>query len=73
VSALIKRQIKAAEYRDRASEASGLAQSSPLAHVREKHQTAAVRWNELAALNEHEGDDSPPEVRPADPMITTGD
>jgi hypothetical protein len=43
------------EYRDRASEAAGLAKASPLAHVREKHETAAVRWTELAELNERDG------------------
>ena len=73
MNAGLKRQIRAAEYRDRASEACGLAQSSALAHVREKHETAAVRWNELAALNEREGEDSSPEAQVVDSRITTGE
>lgn len=52
--AVLKRQVKAAEYRDRASDASALAMSSQLAHVREKHETAAARWIQLAALNERD-------------------
>lgn len=55
----LKRQVRAAEYRNRASEAFGLATSSLLAHVRDKHQAAALRWNELAALSERDGGDSP--------------
>lgn len=54
--AALRRQVKAAEYRDRASDASALAVASMLAHVREKHETAAARWTQLAALNE--GDDN---------------
>lgn len=52
--AVLRRQVKAAEYRDRASDASALASSSLLAHVREKHETAAARWIQLAALNERD-------------------
>jgi hypothetical protein len=54
--AALKRQVKAAEYRDRASEASVLAGASALAHVREKHELAAARWIQLATLTE--GDDN---------------
>lgn len=52
--AVLKRQVKAAEYRDRASDASALASASVLDHVREKHETAAARWIQLAALNERD-------------------
>lgn len=48
----LKRQAKSAEYRARADDAAALADASPLANVREKHQAAAVRWTELAVLYE---------------------
>ena len=49
-----KRQIKAAEYRARALDASTNAATSLLDRVREKHQIAADRWSLLAALNERD-------------------
>lgn len=48
----IKRQIRAAEYRDLAQQSSALAAASPLEHVREKHEQAAARWSLLAAMDE---------------------
>lgn len=52
MNALLRRQVRAAEYRDKASLASDLAQASVLAHVREKHEVAAAKWSQLAALSE---------------------
>jgi|GEM_PF-6204057 len=45
------RQARAAVYRVRACEAVALAAASALDHVREKHERAAVRWSELAAID----------------------
>jgi len=56
----LKRRIQATEYRGRALDASALAAASLLDHVREKHETAAARWQALAALNE--SDDSAPQL-----------
>jgi hypothetical protein len=50
------RQLRAAEYRELASAARALADASPLAHVREKHEEAAARWTALAALDEPQQD-----------------
>jgi hypothetical protein len=47
-----KKQVRAAEYRLLAQAADALAEASPLAHVREKHEQAAARWTELALLDE---------------------
>lgn len=49
---MLKRQVKAAEYRARALDASAHAEASMLDRVREKHEVAADRWRHLAALNE---------------------
>ena len=51
-NAFAKRDVRAAEYRRLADAASALAQSSPLFHVREKHERAAERWTALAVLDE---------------------
>jgi hypothetical protein len=47
-----KRDVRAAEYRRLATAAGALAEATPLPHVREKHETAAARWTELAILDE---------------------
>lgn len=52
LNGVVKRQLRAAEYRDREAEAARLAQASGLANVREKHERAAARWAELAELDE---------------------
>jgi hypothetical protein len=52
----LKKQVKAAEYRRFAAQATALAAASPLDHVREKHQLAADRWGALAALEEAPSD-----------------
>ena len=49
---MLVREAKAAAYHCRALEATALAESSILDRVREKHEVAAARWRELAALNE---------------------
>ena len=54
-----KRQVRAALYRDRASEAAVLAAASALGNVREKHARAAARWAELAEQDEREGANAP--------------
>lgn len=56
---LLKRQLRAAACRDRASESEALARSSLLAHVSAKHDLAAARWRELAAMDER-GPEKPP-------------
>ena len=58
--ALEKRQVRAAEYRRMATAAGAQAETSSLAHVREKHEQAAARWTALAIL-----DEQPPQQRPA--------
>jgi hypothetical protein len=52
MNALLRRQVRAAEYRDKASQATDLARASALANVREKHEVAAAKWSQLAALSE---------------------
>ncbi len=47
-----QRHVRAAVYRERASEAGALAAASILDHVRDKHERAALRWRELAAIDE---------------------
>ncbi len=49
---MMKREIRAAEYRDKAMAASLLAEASVLAHVREKHERAAAVWSGLAEMEE---------------------
>jgi hypothetical protein len=49
---MLQRQVRAAEYRRLSDQASALAAGSPLWNVREKHEVAAARWAELAALDE---------------------
>jgi len=46
------RELKTTQYQDRARDASALAEASSLDHVRRKHELAAARWRELAAMNE---------------------
>jgi hypothetical protein len=48
---MLQREARAAAYRQLAVQASALAHSSTLEHVREKHQLAAARWTTLAALD----------------------
>jgi len=47
-----KKPAKIDEYRRLALEATTIARSSGLAHVREKHETAAAQWSALAKLEE---------------------
>lgn len=47
-----KREVRATACRARASEASALAAASALDNVRQKHERAADRWRELAAMDE---------------------
>jgi len=46
---MLKNDIRAAEYRERAEAAQRLADASPLALVREQQALAAVTWLNLAA------------------------
>ena len=46
------RDIKVADYRERAAQAANLAETANLAHVREKHARAAATWSDLADLEE---------------------
>jgi DNA polymerase III psi subunit len=52
VISMLQKQVRAAEYRRLSVQAAALAESSALEHVREKHETAAARWADLAALDE---------------------
>lgn len=54
MTAMLKAELKAAEYRSRAQEASALADASLLERVREKYEVAAARWTDLALLNERQ-------------------
>lgn len=56
---MTRTDLKAAEYRCRALEASTLAGASPLALVREKYEAAAARWTALALLSERRSDRQP--------------
>jgi hypothetical protein len=49
---MTKSLIRAADYRDKAHNASVLAGASALAHVREKHERAAAVWTGLADMEE---------------------
>ncbi len=62
--AVEKRQARAAEYRRLALAAGDLAETSSLAHVREKHERAAARWTALADLDERPIE-QPPAQAPA--------
>ena len=61
-----KNQLKAAEYRDRATASSTLAEACVLDRMRERHEAAAERWTDLARLVERQGQPS------ATPAQTTG-
>jgi hypothetical protein len=52
---MLAREVRAAAYHCRALEESDLAAASILDRVREKHEAAAARWRELAAMNEGDG------------------
>jgi len=45
---MLRNRLKAAEYRDRAAQASRLAGACILDRVRERHEAAAERWADLA-------------------------
>jgi len=49
---ILKRHVRAADYRERALESVARAEASVLDRVRERHEAAAARWRELAALSE---------------------
>jgi len=55
-------EIRAADYRQKALDAAHRASSSGLANVRQRHEAAAVRWLELAGL---EDDRAPVAAAPA--------
>lgn len=65
----LRRDVRAAEYRARALEAAALAHASVLIHVREKHETSAARWLQLAALSEADTRPTAP-VSLGDPTCT---
>jgi hypothetical protein len=47
-----RQQVAAGQYHDNAAAASALALAATLDRVRERHEHAAVTWNNLAALYE---------------------
>jgi len=63
---MLKNQLKAAEYRDRAAASFTLAGACVLDRVRERHEAAAERWSDLARLIERTGQP------PATTLQTTG-
>jgi len=67
VTAQLKRQAKADEYRIRALGASALAAGSILERVREKHELAAASWLALAELNRC---DATPAARKEDVLLS---
>lgn len=62
---MIPGQLRVAEYRVRAEEATALALESSLERVRERHEAAAARWHALASLIERG-----PRLRAARPSKT---
>ena len=62
-SSVEKKLVRAAEYRRLAIAAGALAEASPLAHVREKHEEAAARWTALALLDERPPQPAPTQSR----------
>lgn len=58
------RDVRAVEYRRLATAAQALADASPLAHVREKHETAANTWAALAELDERPSNLEPGRISP---------
>jgi hypothetical protein len=61
---MLKNQIKAAEYRDRAAAAFTLAGACVLDRVRERHEAAAERWTDLARLIERTGQPTEKTLQP---------
>jgi hypothetical protein len=63
------RKLQAVAYRARALAATASAEASELDHVRAKHEAAASRWLELAALSELENQGAPADTlaAPANP------
>jgi hypothetical protein len=49
---MLKSEVRAGDYRDKARNATALADASVLAHVREKHTLAAATWTGLAESEE---------------------
>ncbi|WP_397414958.1 hypothetical protein [Phenylobacterium sp.] len=49
---MLKREVLAAEYYNRAIDAAARAAATSLDRVREVHERAAIRWRELALLSE---------------------
>jgi hypothetical protein len=49
---MLKSEVRAVDYRDKARHASALADASVLAHVRAKHTLAAATWTGLAESEE---------------------
>lgn len=62
-----RREVRAAEYRERASASRALVDASSLQHVREKHELAAATWSALAAMDER------PSSKPAESGDQAGD
>lgn len=49
---MMRCQMRALSYRDRAIEAAALADQAQLANVRDRHTAAAATWKDLAHLEE---------------------
>jgi hypothetical protein len=49
---MLRSEIRAAEYRAKALEASTLAQASVLRRVRDRHRLAAAAWTDLASAED---------------------
>ena len=47
-----RQQVAAGEYRVKAAQATALADAATLDRVRERHEHAAITWNNLAAIYE---------------------
>jgi hypothetical protein len=55
-----KRRLRALEYRRLAAAAEAMAEASPLANIREKHERACATWTALALLDEGSADAKAP-------------
>jgi hypothetical protein len=68
-----KKLAKSEEYRCLAAQAAALASASNLAHVREKHETAAAQWTALAATQDARRRIGPAPVIPRHPSEISED
>lgn len=69
VTAVVRRRVKADEYRAMAVRACAMAAASPLEQVRNKHERAAARWLALVTLYADASDQTSPAARKDDVLL----